>query len=180
MAAPTLLRFVLALAVALAFAAPLFSAAPARDDALRLAPPDAAFVVVVQNARDHLRNVAESPFAQWFPTSALGKQFLAGGELKQFRQVGEPLVTELGTSPEELLNDVLGEAVVFAYTPPAAGRAAEEQAVILIRPRKPETLTRLLDRVNALQTKSGELNAVVKRTHGGQPFFERQKAGGSS
>src|SRR5205085_7193729 len=87
---------------------------------------------------------------------------------------------DLGTTPEEVLNDVIGDAVVFAYTPAPADRPTDERAVILIRPRKLETLTRIVERINASQTKSGELKGVAKRSHNGEPYFERQKAGGSS
>lgn len=169
------LRFAAVAVVALPFASPAL-AAPPRDEALRLAPQDAALVLLVQNARDHARNVSESPFAEWFPTSTLGKQLLGAGGLKGLTQSVAPLLAELGTNPDELLNDVLGDAVVFAYTPGA--NASDERAVILVRPRKPETLSRLIDRINAAQSKSGEVKSVVRKTHGGEPYFAREKAGG--
>jgi hypothetical protein len=178
-AAPALPRFALAAVVAL-LAASTGAAAVPRDEALRLAPPDAAFVLLIQDARQHVRNFSESPFVEWFPTSKLGKQLLASPQLKDLRQSVAPVFNELGTTPEEVLNDVVGEAVVFAFSPAPTNRPTDERAVILIRPRKPETLARILDRVNATQTKSGELKGVAKRSHNGEPYFERQKAGGSS
>lgn len=163
--------------VALVFPSPAV-AAP-RDEALRLAPQDAALVAVVQNARDHARAVAASPFAAWFPTTALGKQLVGDDDaLKALTRPLDAVLAGLGTTTDEVLNDVLGDALVFAYTPP--GKGTPEQAVILVRPGKPETLARLVDRLNAEQKKSGEVKAVVRKLHHGEPYFAREKAGGAA
>lgn len=175
---PSGVRFALAAVVALA-AAGSAAAAP-RDEALRLAPPDAALVLLVQNARDHVAAVAASPFAEWFPTSALGKQLGAVGDLRSTLKFLTPVLDELGTTPDELLNDVLGDAVVFAFSPAPPGKPTDERAVILVRPRKPETLARIVERVNAAQMKAGELKGVAKKTHAGEQYFERQKPLGPS
>jgi hypothetical protein len=167
------IRFV-ATVVLLALAAEAVRAAP-RDDALRLAPPDAALVLVVQDARDHVRDLGQSPFAEWFPTSGLGKQLLTSVDLGGLKGSLVPLFGELGVTPEDLLNDVLGDAFVFAYSPAPAGNPTDERAVFLLRLRKPETLTKLLDRLNAIQIKNGEVKEVVRRTHNGEVYFERQK-----
>src|SRR5262249_10709685 len=72
--------------------------------------------------------------------------------------------------------DILGDAVAFAYSPAPADRPNDERAVLLIRPRKSEVLAKLLDKMNELQTKSGELKAVTRKEHGGAAYFERPKA----
>lgn len=166
-----------ALAIAMVLAAASPAAAAPRDDLLRVAPQDAALFVLVQNAREHVEALAKSPFARWFPQSALGKQLLAGVNLVQMKSSLEPVITALGVQPAELLSDVLGDAVAFAYTP---GDPKTERAVLLIRPRKPDTLTKLIARLNELQTASGEVKAVMSRRHRGQEYFERQKPGGGS
>jgi hypothetical protein len=161
------------------FAPPVLAASP-RDELLRVAPPDAALVFVVQNARGHVRTIAKSPFAEWFPQSAVGKQVLAGLNVKQVRDSTAPVLAALGTTPDELLADVLGDAVAFAYTPPPPDAPMTgERAVILIRPGKPATLARLVERLNDIQTGNGEVKAVVRRQHAGAEYFERQKPGGS-
>jgi hypothetical protein len=172
----------LALAAALlAGGVPAFAAPPSpRDEALRLAPPDAALVVVVQNLRDHLKEISESPFAAWFPSSALGKQLLNSQGFKSFTDGATPVFGALGLTPAELFQDILGDAVVFAYTPAAAGDPKGERAVILVRPRKPDRLAAVVERLNDLQTKSGELKGVTERKHAGAAYSERQKAGGPS
>ncbi|HEV3386401.1 MAG TPA: hypothetical protein VG097_16380, partial [Gemmata sp.] len=148
-----------------------------RDEILRVAPADAALIVLVQNARDHYRNLSESPFAQWLPTTAIGKKLFESDELKQFHNSGKMIFNELGTTPAALIDDVLGEAVAFAYSPAPNDKPNDERALILIRPRKLEVLSRLIDKMNDLQIRSGELTAVVRKEHGGIEYHERQKPG---
>src|SRR5438067_626871 len=93
---------------ALLLAAAPAGAAPPRDELLRVAPADAAIIVVVQTARDHVRNISESPFAEWLPTTAIGKKLLGSPELTQFRDSAGKILTELGTTPQAMLDDVLG------------------------------------------------------------------------
>jgi hypothetical protein len=156
-----------------AIAAPV-SAAP-RDEALRHAPDNFALVVVVQNLRDHAKNLRESPFAAWFPNSALAKQLPAIDVLKDFADNANPIFELLGTTPKEVFDDVIGDAVIFAYTPAPANQPNGERSVIVLRPRKPETLSKVIDRLNEAQTKSGEVKAVVERKHANAIYYERQK-----
>jgi hypothetical protein len=155
-------------------------AAAPRDELLRVAPPDAALLVLVQNGREHIKQLDASPFAKWLPQSALGKQLLAGADLKQAKAGLEPLFAALGIKPEELISDVLGDAAAFAYTPAPNGEANGERAVLLIRPGKPETLARLIAKLNEIQTANGEVKSVTARKHRGEEYFERQKPSGPS
>ena len=159
-------------------------AAPAlashRDEALRLAPPDAAIVLVIQDARTHVRTVAKSPFVQWLPQAELARSLPPGIDLGLLRKSLSPLFGALGVTPDEVLDDVFGDAVVFAYTPPPQDNPKGERAVLLVRPRKSETLARLLARLNEIQIGSGEVKAVVRREHRGSTYFEREKSNGES
>jgi hypothetical protein len=167
--------FVLVVA-SLLFHAGATQASP-RDELLRLAPEDAALVILVQNAREHYRNLNESPFAKWFPTTAIGKKLFESGDLNQLRESVKMVFSELGTSPAALIEDVLGEAVAFAYSPAPSDRPNDERALILIRPRKLEVLVKLIDKINDLQIRSGELTGVVRREYAGAAYYERQKPG---
>jgi hypothetical protein len=151
-----------------------------RDELLRVAPRDAALIVVVQNGRDHARNLAESPFGQWFPTTTFGKRLLDSTQLKQFRDSSAAILKELGTTRQELIDDVFGDAIAFAFSPASRGRSNDERAVILVRPRKPETLAKIIEKLNAFQTMNGELKAVARHEYTGGEYFERQKPEGGS
>ena len=174
-----MIRLPLTLALLLLGLAPASAGSP-RDEVLRVAPPDAALVVVLQNARDHVRDLGTSPFAEWFPTSALGKQLLGTADLTALKNFAGPLFAELKVTPEQILDDILGDAAAFAFSPSLADKPAEERAVILIRPRKAETLAALIDRLNAIQTKTGEVKEVAHRKHNGVVYAARQKPDGSA
>jgi hypothetical protein len=176
-----LFRSAFALTFALALALPASAAPPSpRDEALRLAPTDFALVVVVQNLREHVTAVSESPFASWFPTSTLGKKLLNGTDFKRITDSATPLFGALGITPSDLFHDIIGDAVVFAYTPAPAGEPKGERSLILIRPGKPDTLAKVIDRINKGQTESKELKSLIERKHAGAVYFERQKPEGPS
>jgi hypothetical protein len=169
-------RPALAIVVALAYSAP--AAAGPRDDLLRVAPPDAALVVVVQNARSHVQQLLTSPFAEWFPSTEIGKKLLGSEQAKQLRAAAGVVLPAIGTTPQALLEDVFGDAVAFAYSPAPPDKPGDERAVILIRPRKPETLAKIIETLNAIQTQQGEVKVVTRRLHMGAEYFERQKPNG--
>ncbi|MBN9120073.1 MAG: hypothetical protein J0I06_13065 [Planctomycetes bacterium] len=174
-------RLPLVLALALTLSLPVAAAPPTpRDEALRLAPDAFALVAVVQNLRDHTTAVSESPFASWFPTTPLGKQILGGANFKQITDSATPLFGALGITPSDLLHDVIGDAAVFAFTPAAPTDPSGERSIILVRPRKPDTLVKVIERLNDVQTKSKELKALVEHKHAGETYFERQKPNGPS
>jgi hypothetical protein len=157
------------------------SVAGPRDELLRVAPPGAAIVIVVQNARDHFHHLAQSPFMTWLPTSPIGKRILNSSELRQLRDSAGMILRDLDTTPEALIDDVVGDAVVFAFSPtPPGGRQGDERAVILVRPRKIEALQRILQQINDLQSMAGELKSVNRKEHAGVPYFERRKTENSS
>ena len=173
-----MMRAVFILAILLLAASP--AAGRTRDELLRVAPADAAIVVVVQNARDNYHNLRHSPFAEWFPSTTIGKRILESAEVRQLRDSAAMIFRELDSTPETIIDDVVGDTIAFAFSPAPAGRSKEERAVLLVRPRRTETLRKLLERVNELQTKSGELKAISRKEHAGMAYFERQKSAGPS
>lgn len=163
-----------------AAALPAIARADAADDALRLVPPDTAICVVVRDLRTHGRAVAGSPFAKWVQQSPLVKQVADPEDLKKVHAFVGFLSEQIGATPEQFLDDVLGDAVVFAYQPGPPGKPAEEAGVVLVRPRKPEVLARVVGKLNELQQKSGEVKAVREKAHKSRPYFEREKTAGGS
>ena len=172
--------YVLLAVIGFFFANDEISAATPRDELLRVAPADTAIVVLVQNARTHYQHVSESPFLEWLPTTAIGKQLLGSSDLKQLHQSVGVIVNTLGLSPRELLDDVLGEAVLFAFSPAPPDRPTDDRAIILIRPRKPDVLLKLIGKVNEQQSLSGELKGIIRKKYEGVEYQERQKLGGGS
>lgn len=155
-------------------------AAPPRDEVLRLVPPDAAIVALVQNARGHIQAVTDSPFARWLPTTALGKGLAGQADPKALELVLSPVLGPLGVTLAELRDDVFGDAVAFAFSPAPPTDPKAERAVILVRPRKPELLRKLVDRVNEAQIEAKEVVSLTRKEHRGGEYWERREADGKT
>ena len=165
------------LAVAATLSAHPALAAPA-DESLRLVPPETAICFVVRDLRAHARAVAESPFATWVESSGLLQPLVDSTEVSKLKQLSAVMALQFGVTPDQLRDDVLGDAVVFAYQPGPPGRPDEESGLVLVRPRKPDVLAGLVAKVNDLQRTSGELRAIREKSHRGQTYYEREQAGG--
>ena len=151
--------FPLAIAAAIvtaliAVSAPLAIASP-RDDLLRLVPDDMSFCAVVQNLRDRAKQngagsagLAELPFL---------KSRLNSPEIMKLLNIQQKLLQDLEITPEQLRDDILGDAVVFAYRHGSADKPEHEQGLVLVWAHDKGYSLGLLDRANEMQKKSGEL-----------------------
>jgi hypothetical protein len=151
------------------------SAAPV-DEVFALVPPNTAVCFVVQDLRGQSEKLLASPFADWFPKSAFGKAVLITAEAEKVRAGMTAIAAQLGVTPEELRDDVFGDAVVFAYQPTRG--MGEDSGVILAKARKPDTLAKFVRSLNAEQTKAGDLKEVREKSHRGLAYFEREEAKG--
>ncbi|HET6575083.1 MAG TPA: hypothetical protein VFG68_15860, partial [Fimbriiglobus sp.] len=167
-----------AAAVALAaLPAPARAADPV-GEVLWLVPPDTSICLVVRDLRTHLKAIEGSPFEKWLEQSPLGKKLTDPAELAKIEQLETFLKTQFGVGFEQLLDDVIGDAVVLAYQPGPPGKPEAEAGVVFINARKPDLLARLVEKLNDFQTKSGEIKSVRPMTYRGQQYFEREKAAG--
>ena len=141
-----------------------------------LVPPDAAIVFVVRNLGPQLKALGESPMAAWLATSPLFKQFVDPKEAEKLVAVRDFLTAQLGVTADELRDDIFGDAVVFAFQPGEPGKPETDAGTLLVRPRDPAALHRLVERVNKFQQATGELAAVTPAEHGGVRYFVRVKA----
>jgi hypothetical protein len=144
-----------------------------RAELLRLVPKDFALCFVLTDLRNHAAKWEKSTWIKSLKESALGQAFVAAPEFKRLLAFGEDLKTHLGIDWPTLRDDVLGDAVVFAYQPPSADAQREEQGVLLLHARRPEVLTRLVDSFNKAQTDSGDLKSLQTLEHRGIRYFCR-------
>lgn len=157
---------------------PSASAASPRDELLRLVPDDAGFCVVLQNLRDQLARLERSPFAARLAESHFGKSFRDAPEALKLAAVDALLRATLKVSWEQLRDDILGDAVVLAYTPGPPGQPEAEQGLLLVHARRPDLIAGVFDRLNDWQQKSGEVLGVERREYRGQAYYRRQKKDG--
>jgi hypothetical protein len=150
------------------------SAAP-RDDLLRVVPNDYTFCVVAQNLRDQGKT-GGGPFLQRLSEAPLFKLLQQTPEAQKVQQVLDSIFKELDVTPEQLRDDILGDAVVFAYRKGPPGQPEKEDGLILLHARDDKLLARLVDRINEIQTKSGELKAVEQLDGKAGRYMKRVKA----
>lgn len=165
----------LLIVLALACLSGAASASP-RDDLLRVVPNDYTFCVVAQNLRDHGKPGSAS-FLQRLAESPLFKQLQQAPEAQKVQQVIQTIFKELDVTPEQLRDDILGDAFVFAFRKGPVGQPEKDDGLILLHARDAKLLARLVDRINELQTKAGEVKVVESVDGKSGRYFRRVKAG---
>jgi hypothetical protein len=166
------------LAAVLALTAPPARAADPTGEVLRLIPPETRICLVVRDLRTTLRAMEGSPFEKWLEQSALGKQLNAPVEAAKIQQLETFLKDQFGVGFDQVLDDIVGDAVVLAYQPGPPGKPEDEAGAIFVNARKPDLLARLIGKLNDFQQKTGEIKSVRPLAHRGQQYFEREKSSG--
>src|SRR5690242_15972177 len=115
---PSIARSTPALAaiVLAALAAPLHAATP-REQLLRYVPEQVGFCLVLDDLRGHSEGLIESPLAEQFLRSKLGKELAAAAEVARLAKIEKDLKDLLGLDWKQLRDEIFGDAVVFAYRP---------------------------------------------------------------
>jgi len=155
-----------------ALAGRLGAAAP-RDELLRFVPADVGFCLVLQDLRGHAADLLASPFVRQLRQSPAGAALrLASWEdwLKQAEE--KHLRKHLKIGWKELRDDILGDAVVFAYRPGPPARPEQEQGLILLYARNAKALAGLVDRINEAR-KAGDLLNLEERRYNGATYYRR-------
>ena len=130
-------------------------------------------MLVIRDLRGHFQQLTESPFLEWVEQSAFAKRFAKPKQMAAFRGAIDYLAGQLKTTPRQLLDDILGDAIVFAYQ--SEGDDTKESGVILVHARNMELLSNLVERINQLQRESGELLDIIEAKHGNAVYFIRVK-----
>jgi len=164
------LRFSVGTILLAASLIPPAQAATPRDEVLRLVPTDIGFCLVIQNVRDHAAALEASPFADQFRKSAAGQWLKQAADLNKLLLKDRDFKENFGLSLTGLRDELLGDAVVFAYRP---GKPEEEQYLILIRARTEEVMTKVITTLNRSQKESGELEELEERNHKGAVYYRR-------
>ena len=147
--------------------------ATAAEELLRFVPPDMTMCLVVRDLRGHAAALADSPFARWVRRSPLGLVLKASPEIRALFK-GEDLLRQyLKITPEQLRDDILGDAVVFAYRAGPPGKPQLDEGMLLVRARRPQLLAALVERLNDVQKQGGDLKSVEECTHNGVKYFRR-------
>jgi hypothetical protein len=155
---------------------PCGRAASPAEELLRFVPEDTGLCLVVQDLRGHATALANSEFARHFAASPLGKSLAADAEFKKLAGIDAFLQKQLGLGWPQLRDDILGDAVVFAYRPgPPSKMEQEEQALVLLKARDGKLLEGLIERLNQAQKDAGDLKSLQMREYQGQRYYLREE-----
>ncbi len=151
-----------------------------REELIRLVPDDAAICLVLGDLRIHHDKLARSPWLKRLSRSPLGKALRDAPEMLKLGKLDAALQKALDVTWAQVRDDILGDAVVFAYRPGPPGKPDEEQGVVMVRARNRELLGKLLERLNRHQKEAGELKEVQARRHAGRTYHRRVESEGES
>jgi hypothetical protein len=167
---PTAVAILALLASALPCAA---QPASPRDDLLALVPADVGFCVLVRDLRGHAQKWERAPWIQSLRQLPLVQAIIESPEARQLGAFEGELKKHLGVDWQGLRDDILGDRVVIAYRPGAAGQPEAEEGMIALRAARPKRLAELVDRFNELQKNSGELHALDTLKHHSATYYRR-------
>ncbi len=151
---------------------PVLRAAAPRDELLRFVPPSTGFCLVLQGLRTHWSALRESPFAEQLRKSGLAETVLSMEDRHKL-DLAEKKLQLLGLDWTRLRDDLLGEALVFAFRPGPPGKAEQDQGLFLLRVQNAQTLADLIERFNDAQKKAGMLKELQECEHNGIKYFRR-------
>ncbi len=163
----------LAFGLALGLALNARGAGPA-DGLFRLAPPDAAAVLAVEDLRGRAREFLESPVAQRFERLPAFQAWIASGRLAQLHEALRKVERALGEKVETIRDELLGDAVVLALRVPPNGRPEDASGLLLVRVPNRALLDRLIHGINDAQRRSGELDRLAESTREGVRYWSRE------
>lgn len=158
-------------------AAPFAAAASPREELLRLVPQDVGFCLLVQDLREHSQAFLQSPFLAKLCGTPLGAKLMQAPEAAVLAQVKRNFEAALGLPLEQLRDEILGDAFVLAYRPGPLEQPDLEEGLLALRARSPALLSKLVNRINAVQRQAGELKQVETLQHRGFSYQRRTLAG---
>jgi hypothetical protein len=153
------------------------AAASPRDELLRYVPADVHFCIAVQDLRGHAVRLADSPFIEQLRDSALGVSLRNAREWAKLMGIEAKIRSQLGVDWARLHEDILGDAVVYAYR---GNKRDREQGLILVRARSAEALADFVERLNKAQKDMGDLKELQEREYKGIPYVRRVETKGAN
>lgn len=143
------------------------------EEVLRLVPPDFGLCVVAWNLPAKLEQCQRAPWFGQLKQSPVAKDLLASPEFGQLLKLHEELPRILGVEWPRLRDDLFGDVIIFAHRTGPVGRPEEEQGLLLLRARQADLLSQVIDRLNQVQKKAGELTELTEVTYQGVRYFRR-------
>ncbi len=148
-------------------------AAPSQE-LVALLPKDFSLCLVINDLRGHWQHLEQADWVRKLKQSPIGQTLATAPEFRDLARFAADLKKHLDVDWPTLRDEVLGDAMVFAYRAPRP--TGREQGLFLVKARRAEALARLVDRLNELQTKAGELKSLEPRQFQGVTYYRREHA----
>ena len=144
-----------------------------RYDLLQLLPDDFAVALVFHDLHGNSARWEKSGWLKRFRESALTKNLLDAPELKQLEHIQSEMKKHLDLDWPALRDDLLGDTLIFSYSPGPRSNPDDERGLFLLHVRNPDRLLQFIDRLNDAQKKSGELKSLTAQQYKGNTFYRR-------
>src|SRR5262249_32059951 len=136
------------------------------------------FCLVLQDLRTHQAMLCRAPFWSEFLASPVGVKLLHASEAQKLTAVEEHLKRQFQIDWPRLRDQVLGDAVVFAYRPGPPGQSDQEQGLFLVWARDDRLLGDLIERLNRVQQEAGAVKRIIVHEYGGAKYYQRVETRG--
>ncbi|MBM4072087.1 MAG: DUF3352 domain-containing protein [Planctomycetes bacterium] len=144
-----------------------------RERLLRLVPTNTGVCLVVSDLREHWRKTQDT---RWFKTlidSPVGAALARAPEFGKLVRLEQDFKKHFGVDAAQLRDEILGDAVVFAYTPAQSQRSEDEAGLLLLWARDSPLLAKLVERLNKAQKASGEVTELATVEYAGKSYVRR-------
>lgn len=147
-------------------------AASPTHELLRLVPENVGFCLVVQDLRGHGQALIDSPFLKQFRDSPLGVKLRSAPEATKFDAIDQFLKESFRVTSLQLRDEILGDALVFAYRPGSPQKPELEQGLIMVHARDAKLLAQLVGRLHEIQKNAGEIKETKAKSYRGRSYQE--------
>src|SRR5262249_49979935 len=125
----------------------------------------------IQDVRGWHERFQKTPWHKTLAESPWVKGLMDSDEFRRLARFEQDLASVLDITWPQVRDDVLGDAVVLAYK--SGMKADDEQGLLLVKARSASLLHRLIDRINEVQKKGKELQALEAIEYRGVKYVRR-------
>src|SRR4051794_32340917 len=134
----------------------------AAAELLQRVPDELGLCLVVHDLRGNVDRLRNSAWLAKLKENALVQGILNGKEVRDLQLFEDHLKKHLQFDLAFLRDEILGDAVVFAYQPAPAGQN-HEMGLFLLKARNAAALSDVIAKINSFQSNSGELTTLEQR-----------------
>lgn len=151
------------------------------DSLLKLVPANAGAVLTLDDLRGRWGEIAGMELTKSLLERPSIQAWLDSRNARDFFEARDRILGFLGTTPAEVRDDLLGDAVVLAILVPDEPTldASHARGLLALKARRPDLLKVLVARINQAQREGGELAEVVETPRGAVSYFTRRFPDGS-